>query len=357
MIKKLLMKRLLLVLLMTIPCWSAQVIRYVDTDATGGTYNGESWGTAYQSLAAWGAAEGTNLVSDGNYHTVYCRASGGTADTGPILISGWTTDATHYIEIIGFDFPATGILDETAYRITATNTSALTLGEENVRISNIQIIVTCTATAYGIAVSITGSPIDVRIDSCIVKGICSGSGTGMGISGGTDTDVVIKISNTVVYGFISGADTEFRGIYSPAWVTADIYNCTIYNCGYGVTRASFGTTTVKNCAIGTCNDDINGTVTVDYCCTDDGDGNHAQDALSGDWDNEFTDANNGNFTPVVGGNIIANDLNDPGGGLYSLDIIDAAYVTDAWNIGAYAGDGSAADTGTTNWWWRRRHNK
>ena len=89
---------------------AAQVIRYVDPDAAGAA-NGTSWADAYTSLSAWEAAEQTDLVSAGNYHTVYCRSSGGTDDTTPFAINSWTTGSSNYIVIIGSDFPADGVYD------------------------------------------------------------------------------------------------------------------------------------------------------------------------------------------------------------------------------------------------------
>ena len=81
----------------------AAVIRYINTASTAGgdgTTNATSGANrAYPSMAAWYTAEKTDLVSDGDTHTVRCAA--GIDSAGAIVISSsdWTTDATHFITI------------------------------------------------------------------------------------------------------------------------------------------------------------------------------------------------------------------------------------------------------------------
>ena len=58
----------------------AEVITYLDPDA-GGTGSGADWTNASTSMSAWETGENTNLVTDGDWHHLYCRASSGTADT------------------------------------------------------------------------------------------------------------------------------------------------------------------------------------------------------------------------------------------------------------------------------------
>ena len=112
--------------------------------------------------------------------------------------------------------------------------------------------------------------------------------------------------------------------------------------------------TATNCVAGNCTDDFNGTITIANCCSDDGDGANPQGPLGADWDNEFTDKDNGAFSLLVGGNCVGNGTDDPGSGLYSDDIIGTVR-TSTWDIGAFE-YGAPAATGTSNWWWRRRHN-
>jgi hypothetical protein len=100
----------------------AEIIRYIDPDATGAG-DGTSWADAYVSMFAFDAAEETDLVTADNWMHVYCRASSGTADALATTITGWTTDDTHYIlfeAAEGDQALITGI-SETRYRRTEDN--------------------------------------------------------------------------------------------------------------------------------------------------------------------------------------------------------------------------------------------
>lgn len=325
--------KILLILLLCSVSYGAQVIRYVDPDAAGGG-TGLDWTNAYTSLSAWNAAEGSDLVTDGDYHTVYCRSSSGTDDTTPFTLTGWTTGAANYIEIIGSDFPVDGVWDDTKYVLNNNDsaTNMISLREDYVRFQNIQIkvIETSTNERNGIKIELINESSEIRFDSFILKGLCSGTGSSRALYI-NDSDIVIKIYNTLIYGFISGSDTGFRAIdgYTS---TCEIYNVTIYNCYYGLNRSS-GTWTATNCAVGNCNDDFSGAITINYCCSDDGNGNNPQGPLDGNWDNEFVTPGS-DFDLESGGNCVGNGDDNPGAGLYSDDIIGTARSS-TWDIGAF----------------------
>jgi hypothetical protein len=311
----------------------AQVVRYVDPDAVGGG-TGLDWANAYTSLSLWDAGENTNLVTDNDYHTVHLRSSGGTADTTTCDLTGWTTDATHYIEIIQDDAPATGVYDNTAYRMEGTDKNILLIYESFVRVKGLQIQATQTAlgTVRGIYIlAIAAGACDIRIQNVIVKGACSGTGGAYGIDiNSANADV--SIYNSIFYDLVSGAGAGYHGVMLNSGAL-DVYNSTIYNCYYGMRRVN-GTATATNCAVGNNTDDFFGTITVDYCCSDDGDGTNVQAPSGADWSNEFTDAANGDFDLVSGGNCIGNGTDDPGSGLYSDDIVGTARNS-TWDISAF----------------------
>lgn len=266
----------------------AEILRYVDTgsDAGGdGTTSATSSGDnthAYQSLNAWEAAEQADLDTANNTHTVHCnRTNSGAADTIAVDVTGWTTSATDFITIIADDFPADGIFDTTKYNLALTNVNNLLIRENYVRVEKLQVVCTETGTSNSRGIYLTivdagGS--DIRIDSCIVKGICSGTGTGRGILV-EDVDATVTIFNTVVFGFLSGADTGFAGINLNQG-TSVVYNCTVFNCYYGITGAG----TAINCVLFNNTDDAL-TATLDYCATDQhaGGGTNGVD-ISATWD-------------------------------------------------------------------------
>ena len=339
-------KKLLLILLLCSVCQAAQIIRYVDPDAAGGG-TGLDWTNAYTSLDAWEAAEQQDLTDGaGDIMTVYCRSSGGTDDTTACTILGWTTSATSYIEIIQTDFPIDGVFDGTKYLMARR--SCLIISENYVRVGPLQIQMTVTGNGIGITVeTIDAGGSDIRIDSCIVKGICSGTGLGYGIHC-NDADVTVNIFNCIIYGLISGEDISFRGIQSTASTALNIYNCTSFGNYYGLCRTG-GVMNIYNCASFNNVDDVFGAAVTDHCASDDGDGTNAQDftAEATDWNKVFTDYTTGNVSLkdyTTSPCCVGKGVDDPGAGLYSDDIISTAR-TSTWDIGAFEYVAAAPPTG------------
>lgn len=327
----------------------AHVIRYVDPDATG-VGNGTNWANAYTSLAAWNAAEATDLVSAGNYHTVYCRSSGGTPDTAECIVSGWTTDADHYIEICASDFPTDGIWDDTAYVLHNNNAHdyALKVAGTAINVHNLQIKVTMTyppsVQRYGVYLNPTLNG-TIHGYNLLIKGVTTavGSyayGTGLMAAPG-DTTATVECWNCVVSGFTNNlAGYRSYGIRSYGTAAAtqvvNFYNCTSHgNYGGFYRSGTQETTRCINCISGNNTDDFIGAFdTIDYCCSDDGDGSHAQGPLSGNWVNELTNAAGWDFSLIEGGNCIENGTDAPGGALYTNDILGITRSS-PWDIGAF----------------------
>lgn len=333
----------------------AEVERYVNTAADpggNGTTPALSGGNhAYQSLQSWSIAEQTNLVIAGDNHIVRVATTGGPSDTTPAGIAGaWVTGSGNDILVQGTDFPADGIFDPTAY-VLATSSSgpvvtALTISEDYVTVRNLQITSTTTSTGGGGAISIASlNPSSlVVVDGCIVGGSSDGTGVHYGIACGSFAGTIAVI-NTTIQGFVRGAQNTQGAVNITFGTTLSFYNNVFYGNYWGIRRQFTGTVTVKNCAVGNNSDDFNGTMTIDNCVSDDGDGTNSLGPLDGDWLKEFVDADNGDFTPVEGGNILVAGLNDPGSGLFSTDILGDSYVIDAWARGAYAGIGGGGGGG------------
>lgn len=340
---------------------AAEVRKTIDPDNGGGT--------DYTSLDAWEDALGGtttgHLPNDDQIAIAECRSSGGTNDTAPVTVNGWTTDSTRYILITGDsalgdgdgDFPADGIWDATKYVLENDDDAsyAIQIRENYVNIRKLQILDTITASAaqHALQINVVVGANYFEIDSCIIKGVCTGDGVAYGINV-TDVDVVVLIYNTIVSGFRSVShanDTGFRGI-SVRGTTVDVFNCTIYGNYHGLYEDGAGTYTSKNNAIGNNADDTFGTWTSDYNCDDDNDGGNNQSPSGANWANEFVTPGS-DFTLKAGGNCINNGTAD----LFTEDddIINTGRPQGAaWDIGAFelivvAGAAGIMTTNTGYW--------
>ena len=325
---------------------ATQVIRYVDTGAVAGgdgttaaltSGNGTH---AYAGLQIAETAEAGNIsaaTGSNEYFEFRCAASTGVAD-GPVSFSGWITQSPdNSITVYATDFPVDGIVDWTKYHLHNDNTTqnTLNIGETNMFFKDLQLRVTGgTAERYGFY-SASGEVYELR--RCIVVGEGMSGCTGArGISNGSGSQ---NIMNCTITGFINGVDRDFYGIYDNTG-QLNIHNTVVWNCYRGITHNfTGGPTEAFNCAVGNCIDDFR-TVTAISCISDDGDGSDSIGPKNGggDWSGDFVDPDNGNFTPVAGGNILVAGLNDPGSGLFLTDIIRALYVIDSWSRGAYSSD-------------------
>ena len=327
---------------------SAEILRYVDTGAVAGG-NGTTAGTAddgnqaYQTLAQWEAATEQDLTdAGGDFATVHCNRTNGGGVNPNCAINGFTTSEACYIAIYGDDFPTDGIFDNTKFYSDGGNAKAcVSVYDDFVKFINLQFQPTANdvGSTYGITVSLQSAGSVITIDSCIIKGVCSGEGSSYGVFV-NDADSTVNVYNTIVYGFISSdypADAGFLAIRGDAGIT-NVYNCTVHGNNYGIYRVG-GTLTVKNCAVFNNTNDFNGTITIDYCASDDGDGTNAQDftAEATDWNKVFENYAIGDFrlkdyttSPCCVG--VGTD--NPGAGLYSDDIAGTAR-TSTWDIGAF----------------------
>lgn len=343
----------------------AEVLRYVDPDVVAGDGSGDSWINAYASLNAWEAAEETDLDTANNTHRVLCRSLSGSNDQLQCTILGWTTSATDYITVEGYDFPLDGIWDDTEYIIENNDdqSSAIYIREEYVRIRKLQALVTTTSDArHGIHSNLLAASNQLYIDSCIIKGVCSGSDSSNGISL-YDDETVADVYNCIVYGFRSTGDdindTGFAGIFSKSSI--NIFNCTISGCYYGIREAGDGTHTAINCAVFNNADDFNGSfVSIDYCATDEhaGGGTNGVD-ISGTWDSTcFVNHATFNFAVQDADSPVYNTGNgSTPKGTFTDDIIDAdrSGIADLdWDIGAFelvvtVGNAGIMTTNTGYW--------
>ena len=335
---------ILFVLFLTGPVNAYTYVRYVDTgsaDGDGTEDRNDGATAAYASLQT-GETAMDGVVGAGESIVFYCKRTNGGGVDASVTFDEW--DATAEITVIQTDFPATGIYDGDKYVIhnNEAATNAVYVRENYVTLTNLQILVTATGAHNGIYFidQLETNNASV-IDSCIIKGICSGSGSSGGILIYGEF-AKVTVMNTIVYGFISGADTGFGAITAVSSTTADVYNCTVSGSYYGIRRIA-GTFTAINCAVFNNTDDFDGTIGVTYSVSDDtqaGTGNIDWDAGATDWAAAFVGYSDtpANFTAKTGGDLIDNGNGATPKGVFTVDIIDTdrSGLADLdWDIGAF----------------------
>ena len=241
----------------------ATVVRYVNPGSSGGdgtTSALSGANAAYASLSAWEAAENTNLDTANNIMQVNCVGS--TADTTAVTISGWTTSATDYIEIIGDWAPLTdGKFSTSKYRLNVQNFTQLTIANATafIRIHNLQIYNSDvnTGNIWGILCNSTITSGEIRIYNNCIRGNNNTSWYDMGIRilGGTATYYIYQ---NWIYDWGTTADFNYSAIYFNPNTIAGGVNCycennTFHNNVVGIQRFAGNLIAINNIVKGSGN--------------------------------------------------------------------------------------------------------
>ena len=208
-----------------------EVVRYVNTASSGGdgTTNATSGATAaYASLAAWAAAEATNLVTLELPHRVIC--TGGT-DTARVDLTGWTTSADYGITIeVAEGSKHDGTVGGSSYRLApssvSTSQGVLDLNCNYVTVNDLVVLVPNSYGAYGIKLR---SAQHCVFNRCIIYSLTSYSfNGGIGQYGG-DGNHSFTANNCLVY------NTNGRGFVNEAAGFGNISHMVCNSCTcYGV---------------------------------------------------------------------------------------------------------------------------
>lgn len=322
---------ILLVLATTLT--AGNIVAYVDPDASGNE-DGTTWEHAYKSLSAGEAAEQQDLTDNGgDIMHFYCKSSSGGDDTTSVWFDGWTTNSTCYIVVHedgtdggeGACDDVNGQWDANKYLIDVSNHCILTV--EDVRIIGLQLDTDASAKLFFGENTDDGAALALQMSYCV----CKGAGGINGVYLGGNAGSTMSVFNNVLY----SSANDGAGLYCVAG-TMTCYNNTVRGFYKACYQKTGGTMKVTNCAVFLNNDDFSGTITVDYCASDDEDGTNSQLLDSTDnYANEFTDSPNGDFTIVNAGSVLdETGLDDPGTGLYSDDIAGTVRSS-TWDIGAF----------------------
>jgi len=294
--------------------------------------------SVHASLNAWeGVRDG---VGSGDDEYGIIQGLWDSDDTNTFDISGWTV-TTITVKAIGNARHA-GVWDDGAnspHRCVVTDNGYVTISlEDYVTYDGLQIHNTQESDSSNSCVRVADT--DTIIRECILNAADQG-GEGVDVNTAAATT---EIYNCVIYSeHAHAADGE--GVYCDNATTVDVYNTTIYGFYSGCERDA-GTMTATNVISFNNNTDFDGTITVDYCGSDDGTGTNAQTESGGDWANEMSGYAGYDFTLDGAGNMYDNGETDPSGNGETLDITGATRTVD-WSIGAFEYDTGAAPTAIT----------
>lgn len=275
------MKKTLIYALMFLLCgpvFGVEVVRYVDTASVGGDGTTDALtgaNAAYTLGGTWESTEGTNLVSDGDTHTVNFAASTGIADA-LFHVNGFTTGAANYLTMIVTDSDGTGIKNNTTYRIEGTNASTGMLkfsgAVKHVRATGFQLHHTLTSTTGGYGLEVSGvdaGASDYRFNNFIITTSGGGTGATYGMLLNDPDMTTVRVWNTNIY------SAWQYGVFSQ-FGTVNMYNANVRDArSGGIRNASGGTVTATNCTVSETIRPLT-SVTADYCSTLGGEGTNAQ---------------------------------------------------------------------------------
>ena len=195
-------------------------------------------GGDYTSLAGAIAGEASDFVAGDKIIELDLYAM---QDTAQAVVSGATTDATRYWDIVAIDIHS-GVYDAAKYRLEPTDTDALVIDDEFVRVYGLQIDVQGpTGVRAELYLRFIGTPSDVRMERFILAGNGANS-SGIATESGAFT---AKLGNGIIYDCSQAFAGGFRFSGSGLCYAEDL---TFNNCFYGIrdSHGGSGTITVKN---------------------------------------------------------------------------------------------------------------
>jgi len=300
------------------------VTKIVDTD-----------GTQSPDYTSLNAAEGQNLdlIATHQRMVIKCRSTAGAADTTAVAFSGWVNDLAHGILIeADTGHRHAGVWDNSKYRLEGGDaTGMLQIHSDYVSIRGLQI----RATSTGPCIYMTSTEKTFGIFDGLICRMSHADAEGLKATLG---GFPCLLTNSIFYKDVTpGTGDDAIVILSTITNSRPmlVANCTIYGMGQSGIRANAGAVKVVNSAVFGNVDDFTpngGTITVEYCASDDGDG--SSPVTPSNWNNVFTDITNRNFHLKS----TDTDLQDAGTDLSMVVILDVDGETRGtpYDIGADA---------------------
>lgn len=186
-------------------------------------------GGDYTSLTAAEAGEQRNLVAADEVAVIQIDGVWALADTTPVVIGGWTTDATRYIRIYTTAMARhKGKWSTSAYRLSALTADVLGIYQEYVRIEGLQIENTNTSPSITAVRSVNGVwLLSNFIRTAITDNI--GQGINIGTYGAGRVNIIV---NNIIQ--MLSINPSSVGLIIESTHTDYIYNNTIISNARGI---------------------------------------------------------------------------------------------------------------------------
>ena len=207
-------------------------------------------GGDYTSLANWETGQQANIVAADQVQECDCYSM---VDTAAVSLTGWTTDATHYLLIKGADSDKTtsntGVYSTSRYRLEVSDAVNISATDVFVRFDYLQFkltVTTASTEALFLSTDSLGSCI-FYVSNCVFN-LQGTSTNGANAMVSNSTKNTVYMWNCLAYNPSTAtyASSNAATIQCGAGGTISIYSCTIIG-GYKAFYTEGAAVTIKNC--------------------------------------------------------------------------------------------------------------
>lgn len=200
------------------------------TVGVGGAYNYTALNTAFATEDDTYA----NLTAQGGWLDFVCYAGTGADTTGVNTGAGWTTDATHYLNVYGA--PSEQVAGETGkwstsrYRVVAAvDGQVFSVDENYTAIADLQLNNTYSTAGDHNPGLIDGGGTSVTVQNLVAYGVVNGSDYPFGVR----LRAASVLRNAIIYNVRNSTTSRGIGVARAAGAGPKCYNVTVSNCHVG----------------------------------------------------------------------------------------------------------------------------